>query len=248
MIPTVLIAQNDWVASHVTWTGMFSNTLSVEQEIPPTGEPINWTELYFFRFNDEGLVTEFWIVNDPAIRLAQLGVVPSEESESEAAEAAPEEPVGYQLMSEEELAATFSSGMEERNLELFNEQVMLGLAQFPQFYADSYIDWSGDFPSLITTADIEQNAPFAEMLSTAMPDSKITPNIIVAEGDWIAGLGTFSGTFTVDVDFFGTPLTHTDEEIVFQLGVVDRYNADGKIVEEWLEGDYSPLFVGLGLG
>ncbi len=245
--PTTLIAQDEWVAAHVTWSGTFDNTLKLDQEIPPTGETATWTQLLFFRF-DAGVITEFWTINDPTIMFSQWGVIPAEESEPTGTVL--EEPVGYQLLSDEEFAATFTSGMEERNLELFNEQIGLGLGQFTQhyanpYYANSLIDWTGGVPTSV--ADIEENDPFADLLETAMPDNTLTADIIVAEGDWIAGLGTFRGTFTEDVDFFGTPLTHTDEEITFQLGVVDRYNVDGKIIEEWGEGDFTPIFAGLGM-
>ena len=41
IVPNILIAQDDWVAAHVTWTGTFTNTLRFEQNIPPTGETVN---------------------------------------------------------------------------------------------------------------------------------------------------------------------------------------------------------------
>src|SRR5687768_1446075 len=36
IIPNVLIAQADWVASEFTWTGTFSNPINLGQELPPT--------------------------------------------------------------------------------------------------------------------------------------------------------------------------------------------------------------------
>ena len=245
IVPNILIAQDDWVAAHVTWTGTFTNTLRFEQNIPPTGETVNWTELLFFRFNDEGEIIEFWTVSDPTIQMIELGVMPSQESEPTGT--ALEEPAGYQLLSDDELDTTFTSGMEERNTELLQEQLSLGFGTFIQFYADPYIEWNSGVPSSVTATDIQQNAPFFELLSTAIPDQELTADIIVAEGDWVAALGIFRGTFTEDVNFFGTQLAHTDQEITFQVGVVDRYNAEGKIVEEFLESDFSPLLRGLGL-
>ena len=78
-------------------------------------------------------------------------------------------------------------------------------------------------------------------------NSGIVSAIHVAEGDWVAAVAMFSGTFTEDADFFGTPLSHTGEPIAWVLGAVNRYDAEGKVVEQWVEGDATPLLQGLGL-
>jgi predicted ester cyclase len=144
------------------------------------------------------------------------------------------------------LAATFTSGMEERNVALELEQFDLTLDPSP-YYADPHVAWSAGLPFSLTAAQQQEDAAFPLMIATAMPDYTINADVIVAEGDWVAALVTISGTFTADVDFFGTPLTHNDQNITFQLGIIDRFNADGKIAEEWFESDFTPLFVGLGL-
>ena len=100
----------------------------------------------------------------------------------------------------------------------------------------------------MTAEDAQGDAAFLNNLKQVMPDVAIEPlDIVVSEGDWVAVLVKLSGTFTADGDFFGTPLTHTDQQIEWMFGGIDRYNADGKVVEQWIEGDASPLLQGLGL-
>ena len=154
-------------------------------------------------------------------------------------------PVGYQTLSADELAATFTSGMEARNTALMQEQVDMGLmADTSAYYASPYVSWNN---GLAYAGDPSGDAEFFGLIGSAMPDAGLETPVVVAEGDWVAVLAQMSGTFTEDVDFFGTPLTATGEPIVWQLGILDRYDADGTIVEEWVDTDVMPLFGGLGL-
>ena len=247
--PTTLLAQGDEVAAELTFSGTFSQPFSFvmmgPDSVPPTNKPVTWTEMDFLHFNAAGLIDEQWSLSDPMVMFAQLGIAPAQDGAP--AGTALEAPAGYQTLSADGLAATYTSGMETRNLDLFNQQAALGLGTFTQFYTDPYITWSSGKAFSVTASDAQQDGGFIDMVKQAMPDSTIKVDVQVAEGDWVAAVGPISGTFTQDVNFFGTSLTHTDQPINWLVGVVDRYDANGKIVEEWLEGDASPLLQGLGM-
>ena len=245
----VVIAQGDWVAAEIILTGTFTETLNFfDAELSPTGETVAWSELNFFRFED-GLVVEQWTLSDPMIMLGQLGMFPPEEHEDENPDPILESPAGYQALNEDELEASFASGLEDRNIEQLQAQFDLGLGvDDSAYFADSYVLWQVGVPFSITTAvQVEEDMAFTGMIATAMPDYTIETPVIVAEGDWIAALVNVSGTFTDDTNFFGMPLAATGEPIIWQLGMLYHYNADGKISEQWVETDTTSLFVGLGL-
>jgi predicted ester cyclase len=245
-VPNVIIAQGDWVAMQSTYTGNFTNTLDFfGEQFPATNQPVMWTELDFVRFNADGQIIEVWVIADPAAQFSQLGIFPADDFGPPTGTPL-ESPAGYQALSADELTATFVSGMEERNIALELEQFDLTIDPSP-YFTDPFVSWNAGLPYSITAAQQQDDAAFPQMIAAAMPDYTINADVLVAEGDWVAALVTVSGTFTGDVDFFGTPLAHNDQNITWQLGIIDRYDADGKIAEEWFESDITPLFVGLGL-
>jgi predicted ester cyclase len=244
--PSAVIAQDDWVATQTTFTGTFTEPVDFfGMPLEPTDQVVTWTEMNFLQFAD-GEVSAAWALSDPTILFGQLGVFPAPETGATGTPLDP--PAGYQTLSAEELAATFTSGQEARNSALLQEQIDLGLgADTSGYYADPTVAWTNARPYSVTTQQVQEESAFPAMLAAAMPDVAGTTTVTVAEGDWVATLVTFSGTFTEDVDFFGTPLTATDAPITWQFGVIDRFDADGLIVEEWVDGDPMPLLMGLGL-
>lgn len=250
MNPAVVIAQGDWVATQVTWTGTFTEPFSFApfgpDPLPPNNQAITWTEMSFLHFNVEGLVDEAWVISDPAILFGQTGAFPPAETSRTGTPI--EGATGYQTLSADELAASFSSGMEARNQAVFEDMVALGLGgDATGFYADPYVAWGFGGAYSVTAAQAAEEAAFPAMLAMAMPDVSMVQTVTVAEGDWAATLITLSGTFSEDIEFFGMPLTATGETITWQFGAIDRFDADGKIVEEWIEGDATPLLMGLGI-
>lgn len=246
LIPSVVMAQDDWVVAQTTYIGTFTNTLFFGAELEPTNDAVTWSEMAFFRFED-GLVIESWSMSDPMVMLGQLGMFPAEEEDMSGMML--ESPVGYQALSADELTATYASGMEAQNIALVQELFGLGLGvDDSDYYSDSYISWHGDTAvSYIADEQVEEDMAFTGMIASVMPDYVISTPVVIAEGDWVASLVEISGTFTDDTDFFGTPLSATGEPITWQLGVLYRFNAEGKIIELWNETDITPLFVGLGL-
>lgn len=246
IVLNVVIAQEDWVVAHMTYTGTFTNALNFGMELDPTNDIVAWTEMNFMHFED-GLVVENWNMSDPMIMLSQLGMFPP--SEDSLSDMPPAIAMGYQTLSADELATTFTSGMEDRNINLLHDFADTGLGvDDSDYYAENYISWnSGTAYQYIADVQVVEDMAFTGFIATAMPDYVIDTPIIVAEGDWVAVLVNISGTFTHDTEFFGTPLIATGEPIVWQLGSIYRYDTNGKIVELWHETDTTSLFTGLGL-
>lgn len=248
----MLIAQGDWVAMHVTYTGTFTEPYSFTafglDAFEPTNEIVTWTETDFLHFNADGLIDQVRVVSDPSPLFEQLGIFPPMGDEEDPVTSL-EHPVGYQTLSSDELSATYSTGMEDRNLGVFQAQADLGLGtDDSHLYADTYISWNNGLAiEYVADVQVEEDMAFTGMIATAMPDYVIETPVVVAEGDWVASLVHISGTFTDDTNFFGTPLSATGEPVFWQLGIIQRYDADGKIIEIWNETDPLSLFVGLGL-
>lgn len=244
----VVVAQGDWVAAEITWSGTFTNSTNFfGEQLEPTNETVLWTEMDFMQFEDGKIVT-LWALSDPMVMLGQMGMFPPMEDDGTSGTLM-DSPAGYQTLSADELAATFTSGMEERNLGSLQAQLEMGLGtDDSDFYTDEYISWdSGQAVAYLADVQVEEDMAFTGMIATAMPDYVIETPVVVAEGDWVATLVKVSGTFTADTDFFGMPLTATGEPVTWLIGMTQRYNADGRIVEVWNETDATSLFVGLGL-
>lgn len=250
MTPAMVIAQGDWVVAHLTWTGTFTQPFSFApfgpEPLPPNNQPITWTEMNFLHFNTAGLVDKAWVMSDPAILFGQVGAFPPAETSRTGTPI--KGSAGYQTLGADELTASFSSGMEARNLDKFADMIALGFGgNSTGFYADPYVAWGFGGAYSVTATQVAEEAAFPAMLATAMPDVEMEQTVTVAEGDWAASLITLNGTFSKNIEFFGMPLTATGQPITWQFGVIDRFDADGTIVEEWIEGDASPLLMGLGI-
>ena len=246
IVPEVLIAQGEWVAAQLTISGTFSQPFEFFG-LQPTNQPVRWTEMDFFRFNEDGKIVENWAASDPMIMLTQMGVMPPSE-EDENAETPLESPVGYQLLSADELAASYTSENMERSLAQFQNFLALGRGiDTTSFYADPHISWENGAPFEVTAEEAMGNALFLQTITTAMPDITATPIVVVAEGDWVAGLVTINGTSSVEVSLEDMALPPTGLSMVWLLGIIDRYDDDGLIVEEWVESDASPMLTALGL-
>ena len=100
MTPNVVIAQGDWVATEVTYSGTFTQPYSFApfgpDSFPPTNAPVSWTEMDFLHFNADGLVSEVWALSDPTVMFGQLGVFPAQDGDTTGSPL--ETPAGYQTL------------------------------------------------------------------------------------------------------------------------------------------------------
>lgn len=95
-----------------------------------------------------------------------------------------------------------------------------------------------DRPEL-SRADLEE---IVLLLREAMPDLEVTPEIVVAEGDYVAVRATLRGTFASE--FYDYPPTGLPVELSFT--VIHRFEAGGAIAEAWITYDTLALRRALG--
>lgn len=80
------------------------------------------------------------------------------------------------------------------------------------------------------------------LLREAMPDLEVTPEIVVAEGDYVVVRATLRGTFASE--FYDYPPTGLPVELSFT--VIHRFDAGGTIAEAWVVYDTLALRRALG--
>ena len=248
--PKVIIAEGDWVVAELSFTGTFSQLFNFApfgpDPIPPTNERVSWAEMDFLRLDAEGKIIVQWVMGDSAAMFSALGLVPPSD-EANRTGTLLSEPAGYGQLTADALAATYTSGREATNIALFREhlETIESGGDTSGYYTEPYVLWEAGVPA---ATNARENFQFHQALSEAMPDLSVTPEIIVAEGDWVAGLVTISGSFTNDLNMVGLgTVPPTGQSAVWQLGIIHRYNANGKVVEEFVEMDPAQVLVSLGL-
>jgi predicted ester cyclase len=245
----VIIAQGDWVAVETSSSGTFTEPFTMFG-LDPTGEAVYWTEMDFYHFNADGKTDITWAFSDPTVGMpAQLGMMPMADESGPDSGTPLTPPVGYQLLSADELAASYASGNTEQSLAQFQANYGLALGEDNSaFYTDPHIYWGNGMPYENTAEQAANDAGFMQAIADAMPDNDISLDVVVAEGDWAAGFATVTGTMTNDLNLgdMGT-MPATGQSMVWQIAFIDHYNADGLIVEEFIESDASPMLTALGL-
>jgi predicted ester cyclase len=247
--PEVLIAQGDWVATELSFTGTFTEPFTMFG-LDPTGEAVYWTEMDFFHFNADGKLDINWAFSDPmAGMVVQLGMMPPMDNGENTTGTPLTSPAGYQQLSADDLAASYASGNTEQSLAQFKANFALGLgADTTNFYTDPFVSWQNGASFEVTAEEALGDAQFLQAINAAMPDIDFSLDVVVAEGDWVAGFATVTGTSTntLDLGDMGS-MPATGQSMAWQIGIIDRYNADGIIVEEIIESDPSPMMNALGL-
>ena len=97
-------------------------------------------------------------------------------------------------------------------------------------------DYVGHLPASETTWTTLTRARYRElpvMLHAAIPDIRITPELLVGDGDMVAMRAVLTGTFLGEL--YNVSPTREPVEVVFT--VMYRFNDAGQIVEEWIEYD-----------
>jgi predicted ester cyclase len=240
--PTIIIAQDDWVVWHVTYTGHFEQPIqqSDEATIPPTHKPIRYTALIFSRFDPHGRIVEQRTTYNPMNYHLQLGILPPTLAATVLQPPADVQPVGYELLDRVALNATFTSGMEARNAEIFQESAEVPP---PHRLADPCIRRVAGNVETVSSAQPDMT----KVLEAAMPDAAHQRNVTVAEGDWVAVHGTISGTFTEPIPTPTRTLQPTRERLTWDVGSLFRFDADGMIVEGWAELNPQTMLIGFGV-
>lgn len=218
----VLIAEQDWVASRVRFTGTFQNNWG---DIPPTGEKLNWTVHTFHQLNGEGQIIEEWTAFDPLDLPLPSGTLPTVFASY--IQAGANTPA---VMSE-----PASVGNEALQLEGFSQFIELALNQ-------------GDLSALETYMAEEHltHEPFGEFtrdefgqvvagFRATVPDLHVEIETTVVENDWLAARLIYTGTFSNDIvsESLIVPATHAPLRFVIHVFV--RFNEQGIGVEDFKE-------------
>jgi steroid delta-isomerase-like uncharacterized protein len=100
-----------------------------------------------------------------------------------------------------------------------------------------------DLSSHEDTRGLAANKERVQMYRTAMPDLQVSIEDAVASGDEVATRWTARGTN--DGELMGNPPTHKHVEITGMS--IDRFDADGKLVEIWDQWDNLGFMQQLGM-
>lgn len=87
-----------------------------------------------------------------------------------------------------------------------------------------------------------------EAYRMAMPDLRLTTELVIAENDLVMGRVLFEGTFENPMVVpVGEPIPPTGQPVRFVLNTIYRFNASGQAIEEWLLWDNLNLLTQLGV-
>jgi len=102
-----------------------------------------------------------------------------------------------------------------------------------EIFAPEYV---GHLPASETTwpgLTIDSYRELAILLHNAIPDIRVTPEIVISSGEWVAMRAVLRGTF--EGEFYDFSPTGQSLNVVFT--VIYRFDDSGKIAEEWIEYD-----------
>jgi predicted ester cyclase len=227
--PEVIIAEKQWAASRVIFSGTFDRQWALdEQIIQPNHKPIQLAFNILHRFNDNGQIAEDFTAFDRLSLLLQM-------------DAAPPLP-GY-------IASTLVTGKIEpiivgepvsQNKEAFHKQAFGhviddslnkgDLTAIDKYMAEDYLTHEpfgnftrGTFKQVVT------------VFRTVVPDLHVSMDETVAEGDWLAGRLIYTGTFKESISKDNDAMKPTGKPILFVINVFVRFNKDGIGIQDYKE-------------
>jgi predicted ester cyclase len=219
--PEVIIAESEWAASRVIFSGTFTNQwVYGDETISANNKPIKLSFNILHRFNDEGKIAEDYTAFDKLGLLIQM-------------DAAPKLPdyIGSTLVTGEiepiVLGETVSSGMEQAHKDgyagVIDDSLNKGdLSAIEKYMVADYLTHEpfGNF-----TRDTFKTV--VRLFRTVVPDLHVAMDITIAEGDWLAGRLVYTGTFAVPISQDGTTIASTGKQIKFVINVFVRFNKNG---------------------
>ena len=215
----------DRLIAHATIRGTHDGPLF---GVPATGNSIEITGQGVFRFNEEGQVTESWVVLDLAALLAQIGALPAEGSTVQ---------VGTDGLTTP--GATISdaaaAAFVERFDALFNEP-NIDIAD--EIFAEDFV---GHLP-LAPELDRAGWKAYVDMFRAGASDTTQRTNRYFVADDRLILHVTYSGTH--DGTLFGVPATGNPIEMN-GIGIF-RFNDDGLAADNWAVLDLANVFAQIG--
>jgi predicted ester cyclase len=219
----IAIAEGDWAAYRLVWTGTFTEPLmTTGPEVPPTGNPVVLPFNIISRFNGDDQIAEEWVEFDNLSWLTQIGAIPMPEG-------AAQEPMEY-VMPEltimettPEMMETNKAGVATINDEGFNKGDV------------SVVDdlFLPDFVNRTDGTDREAFKQTILALRAAFPDLMATSEMVVAEGNWVAFRFTANGTFENDFVSPQGTLPPTGKPLMVTNNILIHLDEDGHVIEFW---------------
>jgi predicted ester cyclase len=107
-------------------------------------------------------------------------------------------------------------------------------AEVDAYFAPGFVFHGPDGAEL----DYEGLKGYFASLRAAFDDLTISRGIIVADGDYVACQTTIAGTFVREFTHSPVgPLPPNGNRVVFELMNIFRYDAQGRLAEEWVQTD-----------
>ncbi len=128
-----------------------------------------------------------------------------------------------------EIAAQMINAINDRNYDMLDEVIALDLVRHCQATPN------------LNIRSLDEFKEFLKVDLKTFPDSHITTEMLIAEGDLVAGYFTYSGTQEGAMGPF--PPTNKKAELKY-LGILRI--EDGKIAEMWVEWDNLAMLTQLG--
>jgi len=111
--------------------------------------------------------------------------------------------------------------------------------------------------SMVFAPDFVNHSPFGdndrdgaiatiEALRAAMPDLVLTPRVVIAEDDYVAGEILFEGTFEHPLQTPQMEIPPTGQPVRYTMQSIHHFNEAGQSVEEWLTWDNLSVLSQLG--
>jgi predicted ester cyclase len=223
----VLIAEGEWAATRVAYSGTFENEWVFEGEvIPPTGEPVEWTLNILHHFNEQGQLAEDFTAFDQLGLLIQMDASPlpnliTDLLEREVVHAAMEE--------------TVSEGLAETQAAAFRHVIDDAINNGDLTAIDTYMAEDYQLHEPLGDYNRQQFRDIIEGFRTIVPDLHVDIDALVIEGDWLASRLIYTGTFTEDVDAGVIFVEATNAPIRFIINVFVRFDTLGVPVEDFKE-------------
>lgn len=226
----VLIAENDWAASRVIFSGTFENAWVMgDQTIEPNDKPIEWALNLLHRFDEAGKIAEDFTAFDSLGLLVQLDASP-----------VPALLVNLVTNPERTPAVMAEASAEAAAMRDTYE------AAFTHIIEDAINN--GDLSAIDTymSADHLSNEPFGDLnrdqfkdvitgFRTTVPDLHVDIEALVVEGNWLAARLNYRGTFSNPVKAGPLTIQPNNQQISFIIHVFVHYGDDGASIEDFKE-------------
>ncbi len=226
----VLIAQDDYAANRVIYSGTFTNEWVMgDKTIAPNDEEIAWTSIIIYRFNEDGQIAEEFTsydqldlllqLEDDVLPPAFLALIPPREI----APAVVEDDIVYDDALTEKsrafLIAVIEEAINNGDLDVIN-------ASMPGDYRTH--EPFGDFTT-------EQFRDAIAAFRAIVPDLNVEINILFTENNWLATRLIYRGTFANEIPLGIISIEPTQKPIEFVINVLVHFDENGVGLEDFKE-------------